>query len=88
MAGAGLCLLVAVVGLYRHHHNQKVNKMLNGKEIKSVKDMDLTGTPEWPVYSGGTVTFHTPVADVGALKENHPELSWGNVGKPVFDTDK
>ena len=57
---------------------QEVNKMLNGKEIKCIKDMVLTGTPERPVYSGGNVTFHNPVASAVEMKENHPESSWGN----------
>lgn len=35
--------------------------MLNGKEIKSVKDMVITATPERIVYSGGSVTLHNPV---------------------------
>ncbi|WP_343528699.1 hypothetical protein, partial [Klebsiella variicola] len=43
--------------------------MLNGKEIKCIKDMVLTGTPERPVYSGGNVTFHNPVAREGANKQ-------------------
>ena len=57
---------------------QEVNKMLNGKENKyiQIKGMVLTGTPECPVYSGGTVTAY------------HPERSWGNISKPVFDADK
>ncbi|HBW2749353.1 hypothetical protein [Klebsiella variicola] len=62
--------------------------MLNGKEIKCIKDMVLTGTPERPVYSGGSVTFRNPVTDAVKVKEGHPEQSWGNISKPVFDADK
>lgn len=43
--------------------------MLNGKEIKCVKDMVLTGTPEFPVYSGGSVTFHNTVQDDRKLQD-------------------
>ncbi|HCI6743164.1 TPA: hypothetical protein NPP67_004228 [Klebsiella variicola subsp. variicola] len=62
--------------------------MLNGKEIKCIKDMVLTVTPERPVYSGGSVTFHNPVTDAVKVEESHPEQSWGNVCNPVFDADK
>lgn len=62
--------------------------MLNGKEIKCIKDMVLTGTQDRPVYSGGTVTFHNPVASAAEMKEDHPESSWGCVLKPMFDSDK
>ncbi|MFQ1432461.1 hypothetical protein ACJWRY_01830 [Klebsiella pneumoniae] len=62
--------------------------MLNGKEIKCIKGMVLTGTPEHSVYSGGSVTFHNPVTDAVKVKESHPEQSWGNVCNPVFDADK
>ncbi|HHU4114133.1 TPA: hypothetical protein ACUB6X_002693 [Klebsiella pneumoniae] len=62
--------------------------MLNGKEIKCIKGMVLTGTPERPVYSGGSVTFRNPDTDAVKVKENHPEQSWGNISKPVFDSGK
>ncbi|HCI6032386.1 TPA: hypothetical protein NPN71_004205 [Klebsiella quasipneumoniae subsp. quasipneumoniae] len=62
--------------------------MLNGKEIKCIKGMVLTGTPERPVYSGGSVTFHNPVTDAVKVKEGHPEQSWGNISKPLFDAGK
>lgn len=58
--------------------------MLNGKEIKCIKGMVLTGTPERPVYSGG----NNPVTDAVKVKEGHPEQSWGNISKPVFDAGK
>lgn len=32
--------------------------MLNGKEIKSIKNMVITVTPERTVYSGGSVIFN------------------------------
>lgn len=50
--------------------------------------MVLTVTPERPVYSGGSVTFHNPVTDAVKVEESHPEQSWGNVCNPVFDADK
>ena len=62
--------------------------MLNGKEIKCIKGMVLTGTPERPVYSGGTVTDYHPEAYNVEVKEHHPEQSWGNISKPVFDAGK
>ena len=64
--------------------------MLNVKENKciKVKGMVLTGTPEHPVYSGGTVTAYNPETYGMKVKEDHPESSWGNIGKPVFDADK
>ncbi|EMB5965476.1 hypothetical protein [Klebsiella pneumoniae] len=64
--------------------------MLNGKENKyiQIKGMVLTGTPECPMYSGGTVTAYHPEAYSVEVKENHPERSWGNISKPVFDAGK
>ncbi|HBS6291121.1 TPA: hypothetical protein MDS46_003373 [Klebsiella pneumoniae] len=64
--------------------------MLNGKENKciKVKDMVLTGTMEHPVYSGGSVTFRNPVTHAVKVKEKHPESSWDNISKPVFDAGK
>ena len=64
--------------------------MLNGKENKyiQIKGMVLTGTPERPVYSGGTVTAYNPETYGMKVKANHPESSWGNISKPVFDADK
>lgn len=35
--------------------------MLNGKEIKSIKNMIISGTKERPVYSGGIITLNNPV---------------------------
>ncbi len=50
--------------------------------------MVLTGTPEHPVYSGGTVTAYNPETYGMKVKANHPESSWGNIGNPLFNTDK
>lgn len=44
-----------------------------------VKGMVLTGTPEHPVYSGGTVTAYNPETYGMKVKANHPESSWGNI---------
>lgn len=64
--------------------------MLNVKENKciEVKGMVLTGTPERPVYSGGTVTAYHPVAYGVEVKETHSERSWDNVAPPVFRPGK
>ncbi|MDX7609234.1 hypothetical protein SJS41_28495 [Klebsiella quasipneumoniae] len=46
--------------------------MLNVKENKyiEIKGMVLTGSPERPVYSGGTVTAYHPEAYGVEVKEN------------------
>lgn len=43
----------------RIYYTHKVNKMLNGKEIKSIKNMVITVTPWGAVFSGGSVTFNS-----------------------------
>ncbi|HBT3219994.1 hypothetical protein [Klebsiella pneumoniae] len=45
-------------GKFRVLFLEEGKKMLNGKDVKLMKDVAVTEGPEGPVYSGGRVTFH------------------------------